>query len=447
MNRILASDRWRGVRAAARRSVLGLAAALVLVSSPATGQDSLELKRGETAKELDQVTGQITISQDHLKALEADIDGLKRDQETITAALIQAAKTERKLSEDIEDIGGRLDTLKTQENGIRHSLRARRGILAEVLAALERMGLNPPPALLVKPEDALSSVRSAVLLGAVVPEMRAETETLIGDLKELKRVTTSIADEKDRLTQKRERQAEEQKRLSLLLDEKKKLESSTAAEMAAEQAKAEALAGKASDLKGLIASLEDQIDSVRKAAEAARTAEEKRMAAGRERARDLSPESNRLTAAADFGKLKGRLSQPVVGKVVLHFGDDDGFGGTAQGETIATDPGAVVTAPSDGVVLYAGTFRSYGQLLILDTGGGYHMVLAGMGKINATLGQFVLAGEPVGSMAERLVASAASVDLGSSAPKLYIEIRKDGKPVDSSPWWAERPTGRTKNDT
>ena len=260
-------------------------------------------------------------------------------------------------------------------------------------------------------------------------------------------MATSISDEKQRLTKKREAQLEEKQRLSLLLDEKKKLESSTATEMAAEQAKAEALAAKASSMKDLIASLESQIESVRSAATAARTREEKRLAAGRRRAQGLSPDSERLTASVDFGKLKGRLGQPVLGKVVRHYGDDDGFGGTALGETISTDPGAVVIAPADGVVLYAGAFRSYGKLLILDTGGGYHMVLAGMGDINVTLGQFVLAGEPVGTMAERLVASAASVELGSDAPMLYIEIRKDGKPVDPAPWWAERPTGRTRNDT
>jgi murein hydrolase activator len=424
-----------------------LAVALVLVPLHAAAQDALEQKRAETTNELDQVSGEVTATQEHLKALQAGIAALKKDEATITASLIQSARTDRKLSEDIEDIDGRLAALEAKQAKLRDSLRARRGVLAEVLGALERMGLNPPPALLVRPEDALSSVRSAILLGAVVPEMRVQTEALLADLTGLKRVAASIDQQKAQLTDRRAQQAVEQKRLSALLDQKKQLQQATEANMADEQKKSEELAAKASSLKDLVASIENQIDSVKKVATEAQASEQKRIEAGRQRAQGLSPDSSKLTASADFDQLKGRLVQPVAGRIVHRFGDDDGFGGATQGESLASDPGAVVIAPADGVVLYAGPFRSYGQLLILDAGGGYHMVLAGMGKINATLGQFVLAGEPVGTMAEHLVASAASVDAGGSAPMLYVEIRKDGKPVDSSPWWAERPTGRTRNDT
>src|SRR5690606_5321748 len=99
---------------------------------------------------------------------------------------------------------------------LQRSLRNRRGTLAEVLGALQRMGLNPPPAILVRPEDALASVRSAILLGAVVPELRTETETLAADLAELDKVKSSIAAEQERLAAKRVQEAEEQERLRLL---------------------------------------------------------------------------------------------------------------------------------------------------------------------------------------------------------------------------------------
>src|SRR5690606_14207960 len=99
-------------------------------------------------------------------------------------------------------------------------LRARRGVLAEVLAALQRMGLNPPPAVLVRPEDALASVRSAILLGAVVPEIRSETEMLVSDLDTLARISASIAAERDRLRDRVVEQIEEKERLARLLEEK-----------------------------------------------------------------------------------------------------------------------------------------------------------------------------------------------------------------------------------
>lgn len=95
-----------------------------------------------------------------------------------------------------------------------------------------------------------------------------------------------------------------------------------------------------------------------------------------------------------------------------------------------------MTAPCDGWVVYAGRFRSYGQLLILNAGDGYHVVLAGMDRIDVELGQFVLTGEPVGVMGSQRLASAMVPDASLSQPVLYIEFRKDGASIDPAPWWA-----------
>ncbi len=138
---------------------------------------------------------------------------------------------------------------------------------------------------------------------------------------------------------------------------------------------------------------------------------------------------------------------PVVGRTKRRFGADDGNGGVMLGDMVATQSGAIVTAPADGSVLYAGPFRSYGQLLILNAGDGYHVVLAGMSRISVALNQAVLAGEPVGAMGEARVASASAAKVENIGPELYVEFRKDGKPVDPAPWWAERLSGRTGNGT
>jgi len=117
---------------------------------------SLEQQHKTVSGSLDAINSEIALSQDKLDRLEAEVASLKKDQATITAALIQSAKTDKKLSEDIEDAGQRLTALGEQEDGIKLSLRSRRKVLAEVLAALQRMGLNPPPAILVRPDDALA---------------------------------------------------------------------------------------------------------------------------------------------------------------------------------------------------------------------------------------------------------------------------------------------------
>jgi murein hydrolase activator len=431
-----------------------LSAAVLAVLSPcaAFAQEDdaaaeIEARQAEKQAELDRVSKEISLSGDKVASLTEEIAGIKKDYASITAALIQAAKTERKLSEDIDDITSRLEDLKARQEEIRLSLSARRNVLAEVLGALERMGLNPPPALLVKPEDALSSVRSAILLGAVVPELRGETEALLADLNELSRLTASIEAERARLTQTVVEQTAEQKRLSLLVGEKKQLQTERESALTGERTKVAALAEQAGSLKELIASINREIEDKRTAADKARRDQEEKEAREATLAALPIPELNRLAGPQPFSQLTKQISLPVAGRFARLFGQDDGNGGLMHGDTVTTQSGAIVTAPSDGDVLYAGPFRSYGQLLILNAGDGYHVVLAGMGRISVAPGQAVLAGEPVGAMGESGAASASASGNGKTAPELYIEFRKDGKPVDPAPWWSVRVSGRTGNDT
>ncbi|RWC29175.1 MAG: hypothetical protein EOS27_16085 [Mesorhizobium sp.] len=433
------------------RARCGIAAAVLVLSLHAgRAENTLDMAPDpdQSRAEYERVSKEITLSSERLAKLSADIATIKKDHASITAALIQSAMTEQKLGQDIEDIGARLEGLKGQEQKIRASLMTRRDVLAEVLGALQRMGLNPPPAILVKPEDALSSVRSAILLGAVVPELRQQTDSLLADLKEQTRITASIEAERARLTAAVGDQTAEKKRLGMLLEAKQKLEADTQTQMAAEKQRSETLAAKAGSLKELIASLEAQADKSRKAADAAKAAEQKtadgdKTSTPAELASLPVPEGNQLAAAAPFSALQGQVALPVTGRIKRRFGADDGNGAVMLGDMVATQSGAIVTAPADGNVLYAGPFRSYGQLLILNAGDGYHVVLAGMSRISVATGQSVLAGEPIGAMGEARVASTSVSKNGNATPELYVEFRKDGKPVDPAPWWADRFSGRT----
>lgn len=397
-----------------------------------------EASRAEYAR----LSQEITLSADRVAKLSADIATIRKDQATLTAAMIQSAKTEKKLAADIEDIGTRLAVLRTQESTLQASLEARRGVLAEVLGALQRMGLNPPPAILVKPEDALSSVRSAILLGAVVPELRAQTAILLGDLQEKSRIAASIDAERQRLVAAVADQLQEKRRLELLVDEKRRLQGETERDLVAERQRSGELAAKAANLKELIASLEAEAEKRRGEAEAGQRAAEEQARQDAELASLPVPEANRLTGPLSFDALRGQVPLPVTGRTRLRFGASDGNGGVMHGDTVATQSGAIVTAPADGNVLYAGPFRSYGQLLILNAGDGYHVVLAGMSRISVAQGQSVLAGEPIGTMGEARLASNGALD-DNALVELYVEFRKDGQPVDPSPWWADRQSGRT----
>jgi septal ring factor EnvC (AmiA/AmiB activator) len=131
------------------------------------------------------------------------------------------------------------------------------------------------------------------------------------------------------------------------------------------------------------------------------------------------------------------LPRPVAGDVRKTFGAPDGFGGSERGVSIATRANAVVAAPADGWVAFSGPYRTYGQLLIINAGDGYYIVLAGMARIGVEVGQFVLAGEPVGSMGDATGSTAAAIAIGAKQPVLYVEFRKDGAAIDPGPWWAK----------
>jgi septal ring factor EnvC (AmiA/AmiB activator) len=414
----------------------------------------LEAKRSQTRAELDALSKTITLSSDKAKELQDSIAALDKSSASLRQALIDSAARRKDMDRKIQASEKTLTDLKVKADTIRQSLHERRGLLAEVLAALERMGRNPPPALLVTPDDALASVRSAILLGAVVPGMRKETDKLVADLSDLSKLQASAAAEKTDLTATMTNSLEEERRMDLLIAENDKHSQESGAQLEAERKRSEELAGQATSLEGLVASLESQIGSVRDAAAAARQEQQQRELLTdeqRQQAKALAesgvPDKNRIAPAYAFSDLKGKLELPVAGDILRQFGDDDGTEHTAAGATIATGPGALVTAPADGTVVFAGTFRSYGQMIILDNGDGYHMVLSGMDAIKTRQGKFVFAGEPLAVMGEKRVASATALALETDRPTLYIEFRKDGKPVDSRPWWTTKDTGKARNDT
>ncbi len=406
----------------------------------ATASGPTEAERSQRRSELDAITHDIEVTRERQDALKGEIDKLDKDSASLTQSMVETGERAKQLERQLGEAEARMGSLLDEEKGVRASLVARRGILANVLAALQRMGRKPPPAIVVRPEDALAAVRSAMLLGAVVPELRTEADGLTADLQHLLALKEEKARERDRVRADATALAEEQTRIELLVAEKKKARAASQEALAAEQSKSEQLAAKASSLQDLIDQLEQQIASSADAAAAAKAAEEKNQAAVSSGAAPRQPETlgaaNRIAPAVAFADTKGLLPRPVNGVEVKSFGDDDGLGGTTAGVSIATRAGAGVSAPSDGWVVYAGPFRSYGQLLIINAGGGYHVLLAGMERINVELGQFVLAGEPVGVMGTRQLASMGAEGIGAQQPLLYVEFRKDGNSIDPAPWWA-----------
>ncbi|MDQ8729526.1 peptidoglycan DD-metalloendopeptidase family protein [Bradyrhizobium sp. LHD-71] len=362
--------------------------------------------------------------------LKAEIASIGQDRNKLNQQLIDVAGRVRAVEGRIADSENRLRTLDTRETTIRNSLDARRAETTEVLAALQRAGRRAPPALMVRPEDALQSLRTAMLLGAVVPEMRARAERLIADLGNLVSIRKEAGEQKNRLLADRDSLTNDQRRLAALIEERQRQQASAEKDMEAERSRAAELSKEADNLRDLIAKMEQDLKSAAKAAAAAKLAE-----AAKANAKSNAKDPGRLTPAIAFASAKGLLPMPVNGPKIRSFGSSDGTGGVERGISVAARAGAQVTTPCDGWVVYSGPFRSYGQLLILNAGGGYHVLLAGMERISVNIGQFVLTGEPVGTMGTASQV-ASMLAAAPSQPVLYIEFRKDNAPIDPGPWWA-----------
>ncbi|HUZ91911.1 MAG TPA: peptidoglycan DD-metalloendopeptidase family protein, partial [Methylocella sp.] len=384
----------------------------------------------------------IEASQEQRRQIEAEIASIRADRAKLTAALLDATQKVNESERKIGETEARLDTLTGAEDAIKRSLASRRAVIAEVLASLERMGRKPPPALLVAPEDMLTAIRTAMLLGSVLPQMRSETEALASDLSDLLQLRQSIAAERETLSVGVTKLRAERQRLAALVDARQSALSAAEQALGAQRERAAELAKQAASLKDLIAKMETEVAAAARGAEAARKADENRRraappAAGTKTAMAPFKDPARLAPATSFIETKGLLPFPVVGTLQRGFGSRDGFGDTEKGMLISTRVEAIVSSPCDGWVSFAGRYRSYGQLLIINAGQGYYIILAGMDKINVNVGQFILAGEPVGVMGDGSVKTAAAIAIGAVQPILYVEFRKDGVAIDPGPWWVK----------
>jgi len=381
-------------------------------------------------KDLESIRGEQRKAVETELRLKREIEAIGDDHRKLTQQLTETAGRIRAVESQVAETQERLAPLDAREQALRKSLAERRGLMAEILAALQRIGSHPPPALVAEPRDALQAVRSAIMLGALLPDLRREADRLADDLTELARIRLNIAAAREQLTRDLAGLSDEQQRLGLLIEQRQKQQADTEQALEAERKRAAALARQADSPVDLIVRLEQDTAPRGTRAGQDKPADRRELAA--------LNDPGRLAPALAFAATKGKLPLPVNGVRIKEFGAPDGAGGSQKGLSVASRPGAQVTAPCDGWVVYAGTFRNYGQLLILNAGTGYHVLLAGMDRISVDLGQFVVTGEPVAVMGGGEAGVAAALPDGAGQPVLYVEFRKDGTPVDPSPWWATR---------
>jgi len=352
---------------------------------------------------------------------------LQREQESLRGRIIVAAGNAQARERELSAVEQRLAGLETQEAAAVERLQSERHKLGELLAVLQRMGREPPPALIIRPDNATAAARSAMLLSAVVPGAQVKAMDLGRRLEGLRALRMQAADERLKVSAAVGALDKDRNVLTQLLSQRRAMMLRTLENLDATRDRVLLLGEQAQDLKALLESLrqEDRRPRIRGQGPAVI---DRIASAGASR-------------AVPFDRLRGRVRWPANGQLVSRFGGPDGSGGHLRGIYLQTLAGSTVTSPCDGKIMFAGAFRGYGQMLIISAEAGYHIVLAGLTDINGVVGQVVLAGEPLGRMGTTGGTRGAKGSVlrgvaGEASQRLYIEFRRNDAPVDPVPWFA-----------
>lgn len=462
---------------AALAAALGIgalgAAALAGAPAAASARAGTAADPGSAAQELKRIEEDLASGRSTKAQLDRLARELGREIDRLRAEMAETATRQQQAEETVAEVEAALSSLRHDAHEKRAVLAGRELELGHLVGALQRLARRPPEALLLMGRPPLETVRTGILLESAIPQVNAEAERLKAELAALAEVEGRIREQRARLDAATARLDRDRTRLAALAAEKAELLSSTQSRAAGTAERVRALGESARSLRELLAGLEAQ--------RARERAEQEQLAAlvrppepeppppvesmapavpgpavaapsvplpvarpeppgGRKPAGAASapaPVMALLPPAPPITSAKGRLIRPAAGPVLRGFGQRDPDGLRNRGLTIGAREGSAVVAPYDGTVIYAGPFEGFGLILIIEHGGGYHTLLAGLGRIGLQVGQRVLAGEPVGAMRPRQGAG------GGGGPELYVELRHNGDPIDPLPWLSGL-TGKAK---
>ena len=339
-------------------------------------------------------------------ALQKDIDAQREKLTEAAAAVQEGEETLSRLEKDRAELAAH----SRQSSEVLTQEKAR---LAGLTAGLVRLVRVPRGGLLAWPGAPVDAARGEMLLEAALGSVRMRTREVQSTIADLDRLSRDVEDKRRAAEQAAADLKSRRGNLAALIEQRQLAYRRTDTEQKEAAARAEKIAADAKDLRDLMAKIEAQRAVEAKRAETQRAAEAKRSAEAKRLAALTSP-------VPKGGKSVAGGGYPVAGDIRIAFGQKDGLGATSRGLTLATRPGAAVISPASGVVRFAGPFRSYREILILEHPDGYHSLIAGMARIDVAVGDTVGAGEPVGSMDDR----------SDARPELYYELRRNGEPVD-----------------
>ena len=418
-----------------RRRRRGLATAVVLAVGFAAAAAA---QTGDRAEPLESLQQRLETERGGEAATKQQLKtGLVKEKalrERQRAAGGQLAQVKRALVAAARELQGKEAALTTLEQDLaglneknarmRAKLEVRLGQRSEVLGAILRIARFPPEAMLVLPAPQIETVRGLMVFRGLEPTLRRQAARLKADLKRLAAVRAEKARKRQAVAKATAEKAVEKGNLERLQAEK--------ASLVDRAGKAHRASVRRN--QGIATKLAKQANSIGELIELIEKRNRQRQEAARRAAEKAEPETPDVKVAAaaipkpggllDFTREKGSLWPPVQGRIVRRYGDKDEFGATSKGIVLEGRAGAQVVAPFDGEVVFAGSFRGYGRILLIEHGGGYHTLLAGLGRIDSVPGQWLLAGEPVAVMGE------------AGRTRLYVEFRRNGRPINPRPYMA-----------
>ena len=359
------------------------------------------------------------------KKLQAQAIQINLELSTVSREMIKAAKQIQNNEEKLSRMEKQLTLLEQDLAEAQDGFNKEDVNLIKTLTALQSLALKPTESLLVQPLSPVDIIRSAMILRETVPYLEKNANRIREKLKDIAAKKSKIEQQISEISKQKIVLQAAHERMRELVLRKSKLRNTV--EIKSEQTKKNMtkLASQAQDLRDLLGKIEKQrLEKARREAERRRKEEARRKLEEKQSGDLIKSEQAAITnIASGFAKAKGSLALPARGDIITRYGEQKIKGVTSKGITVATRSNAQVIAPFDGSVIFAGPFRGYGNMIIVEHSDGYLSLMSGLGNIDVELGQMLLAGEPVGQMPKQ------------SKAELYIEIRKNNQPINPTAWF------------
>ena len=381
---------------------------LILLTLSASLQTAGPVRSQSPAEqELRRLEAEKVTREKRIGALEDNASKAANDAEVLRRRLVAAATNRDKLEREVERTEIRLIRMRRTEREANSKLMANRAALEDVVIALIAMERDRPPALAVRPENAAEAARAAILMGEVAPILEGRARKAAQDIAALRDLRQTILMQNTRYRNADTRLQSARETIGVMIEQRRALQVRLLSDAQKERGRIRDVVRRANDLRDLVRRLGGTLPG-----------------SGNNDVQQAP------AFASGFERARGQVSFPAVGDIIINYGVRLEEGGRSEGITIRTRRAAQVVSPYDGQVEFAGPFKSYGRVLIINVGSGYHVVLAGLATTFAEAGQEVLAGEPLGEMAtdQRI------------EPNLYMEIRQASAPVNPK-LWLKRPEG------